>query len=120
MELEKKTTGELEDILVRIILNDFEEFGISISSIKNIHEELNITGEVSEVYQSELKKQAHRFANFMVQHKKIIEDLHNKIAKEYQESGNVKFGNVELIQWLPFYKSRIIREIRDLKLKKLI
>ena len=116
MELEQKTNGELEDMLVRIILDDFEDFGISIRSIKNIQE----SREVSDIYQSELKVQAHRFANFMVQHKKIIDDLHNKIAEEYQKSAdNVKFGNVDLVQWLPFYKSRLIREIRDIKLKKL-
>lgn len=103
--LESKNTGELEDILVTLLIGECNP---------RLHSNWDWGGEG---YQKELKEKVSKFVDYSFAQKRITEELREKCMEYYNDN----FPNGDRSQsWLEYYKGCLIKEIRDAKLKKLI
>jgi len=106
MDLSKKDTNELEEILITLVLGEFNSHLLYV----------DITDE-------ELKNRVNIFTKYMFDKKKLIEDLNENLRVDFHkmESNKSSFSPESLYSaWLDFYKSSLIKEIRNAKIGKIL
>ena len=94
MNLIDNDISELEDILVELLIGKCD---------------INISFDIRDEGR---RKYIDHFVSWMFKKKEIIEDLNRNIMEQYQKN--------KVSEWIPFYKLKLVQEIRDIKIKNII
>lgn len=105
-ELKDKSSSDLEDILIDLMIGpNTGVLGITVSD-------------------SELRTKVDLFFKYSSKRKDILSELNSIVSNLWIKNNSINFpskdGRVKLVDYNLFYKSYLISEIRDIRLKKLI